>query len=126
MRASLKRKLANVVIARGEPHDPRLPPNSIDAALLIHMYHEIAQPFAFLHNLSAAMKPGGLVGILDPDRPTQFHGTPPGLMRCELAAVGYREVSFTALSGGLGNFVVFEAPSAEARTKAADVKACAL
>ncbi len=122
----LKAKLANVTIARGEPHDPRLPPNSIDAALLIHMYHEIAQPFAFLHNLSAAMKPGGLVGILDPDRPTQFHGTPPRLLRCELAAVGYREVSFTALSGGLGNFAVFEAPSAEARTKAADVKACPL
>ena len=122
----LKARLANVVIARGEPHDPRLPPNSIDAALLIHMYHEIAQPFAFLHNLSVAMKPGGLVGILDPDRPTQFHGTPPGLMRCELAAVGYREVSFTALSGSLGNFVVFEAPAAEARKTPADVKACAL
>ena len=60
----LKAKLANVVIARGEPHDPRLPPNAIDAALLIHMYHEIAQPYAFLHNLSLAMKPGGLVGIL--------------------------------------------------------------
>ena len=86
---------------------------------------EIAQPFAFLHNLNTAMKPGGLVGILDPDRPTQFHGTPPSLMRCELAAVGYREVSFTALSGDLGNFVVFEAPSSEARTKPADVKACA-
>ncbi|MGD9921244.1 MAG: methyltransferase [Pseudorhodoplanes sp.] len=121
----LKAKLANVVIARGEPHDPRLPPNSIDAALLIHMYHEIAQPFAFLHNLGAAMKPGGLVGILDPDRPTQFHGTPPGLMRCELAALGYREVSFTALSGRLGNLGVFEAPGAEVRTRPADVKACA-
>ncbi len=122
----LKAKLANVVIARGEPHDPRLPPNSIDAALLIHMYHEIAQPYAFLHNLGLAMKPGGLVGILDPDRPTQFHGTPPRLMRCELAALGYREVSFTALPRGLGNFGVFEAPPAEARTKPADVKACAL
>lgn len=121
----LKAKLANVVLAPGEPHDPRLPPNSIDAALLIHMYHEIAQPFAFLHNLSIAMKPGGLVGILDPDRPTQYHGTPRSLMRCELAAVGYREVSFTALSGGLGNFGVFEAPPAEARTKPAEVKACA-
>ena len=122
----LKAKLANVVIARGEPHDPRLPPNAIDAALLIHMYHEIAQPYAFLHNLSLAMKPGGLVGILDPDRPTQFHGTPPRLMRCELAALGYREVSFTALPRGLGNFGVFEAPSAQARTRPADVKACPL
>ena len=119
-------KFANVIVARGEPHDPRLPPNSIDAALLIHMYHEIAQPFAFLHNLAAAMKPGGIVGILDPDRPTQFHGTPPALMRCELAAVGYREVSFTELSGGLGNFAVFEAPRTEARTTPAAVKACPL
>lgn len=122
----LKAKLANVVVARGEPHDPRLPPNSIDAAMLIYMYHEIAQPYAFLHNLSVAMKPGGLVGILDPDRPTHFHGTPPALLRCEMAALGYREVSFTELTGDLGNFVVFEAPAADARKKPEDVKACPL
>jgi SAM-dependent methyltransferase len=35
--------LQNVVISRGEPHDPRLPADSLDIAILVHMYHEIAQ-----------------------------------------------------------------------------------
>ena len=39
--------LKNVVFALGEPHDPRLPASSLDAAILVHMYHEIAQPYAF-------------------------------------------------------------------------------
>lgn len=121
-----KAKLPTVTVSRGEPHDPRLPANSIDAAVLVHMYHEIAQPYAFLHNLSVAMKPGGIIGILDADRQTWQHGTPPALLRCELAAVGYREVSFTTLSGGLGYLAVFEAPGAEMRKQPANVKACPL
>src|SRR5438105_10014170 len=35
--------LQNVVVSRGEPHDPRLPADSLDAAILVHMYHEIAR-----------------------------------------------------------------------------------
>ncbi len=121
-----KAQLPTVTVSRGEPHDPRLPANSIDAAVLVHMYHEIAQPFAFLHNLANAIKPGGIVGILDADRQTWKHGTPPALLRCELAAVGYREVSFTTLTGKLGYLAVFEAPGAKTRKTPADVKACAI
>ena len=40
--------LRNVTLGLGDPHDPRLPPHSVDAAILAHMYHEIEQPFAFL------------------------------------------------------------------------------
>ena len=43
--------LQNVTITPGEPHDPRLPTNSADIAILVHMYHEIAQPYALLYNL---------------------------------------------------------------------------
>ena len=59
--------LANVTVVRGEPHDPRLPAASVDAAILVHMYHEITQPFGLLYNLAAAMRPGGRVGIVDAD-----------------------------------------------------------
>jgi hypothetical protein len=121
-----KAQLPTVTVSRGEPHDPRLPANSLDAAVLVHMYHEIAQPFAFLHNLATAMKPGGIVGILDADRQTSRHGTPPALLRCELAAVGYREVSFTKLTGKLGYLAVFAAPGAQARKKPEDVRTCPL
>jgi SAM-dependent methyltransferase len=81
----------NVEVVRGEPHDPRLPAGTLDAAIMIHMYHEISQPFGLLWNLATAMKPGGRLVILDLDRPTWGHGTPLRLLRCELEAVGYRE-----------------------------------
>ena len=103
-------KLTNVKIALGEPHDPRLPAASLDAAILVHMYHEIAEPYAFLYNLAPALKPGARVGIVDLDRPTPEHGTPPELLRCELAAVGYRQLSFHALTGDAGYLAIFEPP----------------
>jgi len=103
-------KLTNVKIALGEPHDPRLPGASLDAAILVHMYHEIAEPYAFLYNLVPALKPGARVGIVDLDRPTPQHGTPPDLLRCELAAVGYRQVSFHTLTGDAGYLAIFEPP----------------
>jgi hypothetical protein len=40
-------KLTNVKFALGELHDPRLPASSLDAAIFVHMHHEIAQPYAF-------------------------------------------------------------------------------
>jgi len=102
--------LRNVKIALGEPHDPRLPTASLDAAILVHMYHEIAEPYAFLYNLAPALKPGARVGIVDLDRPTPQHGTPPRLLRCELAAMGYRELSFHTLTGDAGYLAIFEPP----------------
>ena len=118
--------LANVTVARGEPHDPRLPPNSLDAAILVHMYHEIAQPFAFLANLAPALKPGGRVGIVDADAQTWQHGTPPELLRCELAALGYRQIGRTVLKGGVGYLAIFKPPADTARISPADVKPCPL
>lgn len=103
-------KLTNVKIALGDPHDPRLPPASLDAAILVHMYHEIAQPYAFLYNLAPALKPGARVGIVDLDRPVQQHGTPLKLLRCELAAVGYRELSTHMLTGDAGYLAIFAPP----------------
>ena len=103
-------KLTNVKIALGDPHDPRLPKGSLDAAILVHMYHEIAEPYAFLYNLAPALKPGARVGIVDLDRPTPQHGTPTELLRCELAAMGYREFSFHTLTGDAGYLAIFEPP----------------
>src|SRR5258708_28027909 len=48
--------LTNVKFALGEPHDPRLPASSLDAPILVHMYHEISQPYAFLYNLAPSLK----------------------------------------------------------------------
>ena len=119
-----KEGLQNVTLVRGEPHNPRLPAGSVDAAILVHMYHEIAQPFAFLHNLVPALKPGARVGIVDLDRPIGEHGTRPALLRCELAAVGYEEVSFTKLTGDIGYLAVFRPPAEAVRTSPNAIKPC--
>jgi SAM-dependent methyltransferase len=111
-------KLANIKIALGDPHDPRLPAASLNAAILVHMYHEIAEPYAFLYNLAPALKPGARVGIVDLDRPTQQHGTPTGLLRCELAAVGYRHLSSHTLTGDAGYLAIFAPPAERPRPSA--------
>lgn len=116
--------LANVEVIGGEPHDPRLPAGSVDAAVLVHMYHEITQPFGLLYNLAGAMKPGGRVGIVDLDAVPSRHGTPPALLRCELAAVGYRETSFATLTGGVGYLAVFKAPAPDALPAPGTIKPC--
>ena len=113
--AGLQRRVAaeglgNVTLALGEAHDPRLPPASVDVALLIHMYHEIDQPFGLLVNLLPALRPGARVAILDADRVTSRHGTPPALLECELRAVGFRQVAFHPLEGGATFLAVFAPP----------------
>lgn len=118
-------KLTNVVFALGEPHDPRLPVASLDAAMLVHMYHEIAQPYAFLYNLAPALKSGARVGIVDLERPTEQHGTPIELLRCELSAVGYREIAIHQLADDSGYLAVFSPPGLADRKSPRDIVACA-
>jgi SAM-dependent methyltransferase len=118
------RGLQNVVISRGEPHDPRLPADSLDIAILVHMYHEIAQPYGLLYNLVPALKSGARVGILDAYGPTSEHGTPPNLLRCELAAVGYRQISVDRLAGSDAYLAVFVPPTVAERTPPQAMVAC--
>ena len=118
-------KLSNVKLALGEPHDPRLPAASLDAAILVHMYHEITQPYAFLYNLAPALKPGARIGIVDLERPTEQHGTPIELLRCELSAVGYREIATHQLAGDSGYLAVFSPPQDANRKSPHEIVACA-
>ena len=116
--------LQNVTICLGEPHDPRLPADSLDVAILVHMYHEIAQPYALLYNLVPALKPDARVAIVDAFAPTSEHGTPPSLLRCELAAVGYREISLDRLTGSNAYLAIFAPPSVASRTRLETMVAC--
>lgn len=116
--------LENIVIGLGEPHDPRLPTGSIDMAILVHMYHEVAQPYALLYNLVPALKPGARVGIVDASAETSEHGTPPPLLRCELAAVGYHEIGFHPLSGSNTYLAIFAPPSSNDRPAPESMAVC--
>ncbi len=124
-REAARRGLTNVRLVVGKPDDPMLPAGGIDRAVLVHMYHEISNPYALLWNLAPAMKAGGLVGVIDLDRPTERHGTPPTLLECEFEAVGYRLVEMKSLSAALGYLAVFEPPAPEGRPRPADIEACA-
>ena len=102
---------ASVTLVRGTPNDPGLPERSIDVAILAHMYHEIENPYEFLYRLRPALAHGARVAIIDLDQSTRDHGTPLAVLRCELAAVGYREVDFVVLAPADGYVAVFEPPA---------------
>lgn len=103
--------IANVRLVLGTQGDPRLDPGSVDLVLVSHLYHEITQPYEFLWRLQPAFATGGRLAIIDMDNPTDRHGTPPDRLRCELAAVGYRQVAFHALAPADGYLAVFAAPA---------------
>ena len=111
LEARLKREgVSGVTLVHGEPRDPKLPPAAIDVAILSHMYHEVENPYEFLYRLRPALGAGARVAIIDVDKPTQNHGTPPGLLRCELAAVGYHQIDFVSLAPAEGYLAIFVPP----------------
>lgn len=119
-----RERLDNVSVKLGTPDDAGLPANSFDRIFLIHMYHEIASPYAFLWNLRPATKAGGRVIVVDANRATNKHGTPPRLLKCEFAAVGYRMVDFQVMPSAGGYLAAFEPVGARPGPQA--IKACRL
>lgn len=117
-----RQRLENVSVRLGRPADPRLPANSFDRVLMVHMYHEIAQPYEFLWRMRPSLRPGGLVVVVDANRTTPNHGTPPALLRCEFEAVGYRQVSFDDMPSAGGYLATFEAVGA--RPEPTAIKPC--
>ena len=103
-----RESLDNVSVKLGTPDDPGLPANSFDRIFLVHMYHEISSPYAFLWNLRPATKAGGRVIVVDADRPTNEHGTPPKLLECEFAAVGYASVGYHYMPRAAAYVAAFE------------------
>ena len=99
-----------VRLVLGEPNNPKLKPGTIDIALLSHVYHEIENPYEFFYRLRPALAADARVAIIDIDRLTQHHGTPPTLLRCELEAVGYRQIDFVSLEPAEGYLATFLPP----------------
>jgi ubiquinone/menaquinone biosynthesis C-methylase UbiE len=117
-----RERLDNVHIKTGAPDDPRLPANSFDRVFLVHMYHEVSEPYPFLWNLRPALRQGGQVIVVDTDRPTDQHGIPPAQLFCEFQAVGYRLVEFVRRPELKGYYAQFEA--AGERPAPGSIKPC--
>lgn len=104
-----RERLDNVSIKLGAPDDPRLPEASFDRIFLVHMYHEVTEPYAFLWRLRPALRPGGQVIVVDVDRPTGEHGIPPALLFCEFSRTGFRLTRFERKPALQGYYAQFEA-----------------
>jgi ubiquinone/menaquinone biosynthesis C-methylase UbiE len=105
----LRERLDNVSVRLGTPDDPRLPGNSFDRVFMVHMYHEVQEPYAFLWSMRPALRRGGQVIVVDVDRPTDEHGIPPQLLFCEFAAVGFGLVEFVRMPELASYYAQFEA-----------------
>lgn len=106
-----RERIEGVKLVLGMPNDPKLAPNSVDVALLSYMYHEIENPYEFFYRLRPALAVDARVAIIDVDRATQDHGTPPALLRCELEATGYRQIDLISLAPADGYLAIFVPPS---------------
>jgi ubiquinone/menaquinone biosynthesis C-methylase UbiE len=117
-----RERFDNVSIKPGEADDPRLPENSFDRVFLVHMYHEVSEPYAFLWRLWPALRDGGQVIVVDIDRPTDQHGIDPLLLSCEFKQVGFELVTFKDAPELAGYYAQFKA--AATRPEPNEIKPC--
>ncbi len=117
-----RQRFDNVSIKPGAADDPRLPEDSFDRIFLVHMYHEVTEPYAFLWRMWPALREGGSIVVVDVDRPTDRHGIDPMLLTCEFKQVGYELQTYydtPELAGYYAQFV-----RAEKRPEPADIEPC--
>jgi SAM-dependent methyltransferase len=55
----------NLVPIQGDTDDVKLPPASIDLAVMVDVYHELAYPYEVMRSLIRALKPGGRVVLVE-------------------------------------------------------------
>jgi SAM-dependent methyltransferase len=84
----------NVVPVLGAIDDPNLPPDTIDAVLMVDAYHEFSHPWEMMQGIVRAMRSGGQVYLVEyrgedlalPIKP--LHKMTEAQARREMAAVG--------------------------------------
>jgi SAM-dependent methyltransferase len=106
----LKEDLPNVRTVLGSPEDPRLPSESVNAVLMLKMYHEIAHPVPAMKVLQRALRPGAKVGIIDRNGSGANHGINRDVVIKEMARAGYKLVGtydFTKADGE-DYFLIFQ------------------
>jgi ubiquinone/menaquinone biosynthesis C-methylase UbiE len=107
-----KEKLGNVKTVLGTADDPKLPEASVDAVLMLKMYHEIARPLAVMQRVKMALRPGAKVGVIDRNGngSGEDHGVPSETVIKEMSEAGFGLVNsydFTKADGE-DYFLVFQ------------------
>ncbi len=118
-----RERLENISIKLGKPDDPQLPVDSFDRIFLVHVYHEVTEPYAFLWRMWPALSAGGEIIIVEAERPIGQRGIPHALLFCEFEAVGYHLLEFTEKPDIQGYFARFE--RGEKRLEPQEIEVCA-
>ena len=115
-------RLENISIKLGEVADPQLPADSFDRIFMVHMYHEVTDPYAFLWRMWPALTAGGQIIVVESETPVGRHGLPHTLLFCEFEAIGYVLVEYVELPDIKGYYARFE--RGKARTEPEAISTC--
>ena len=116
----LRGKAEELSVTNVEPHlgaidDLKLPPATLDAALMVDAYHEFSHPAEMLASLHGALKPGGRIFLLefrgeDPRVPIKpLHKMTEAQARREFEGAGFRFLE-NRKALPWQHFLVFEKP----------------
>ena len=64
-RLAQQKGLSNIVPSLGIETDVKLPAASVDLAIMVDVYHELAYPFEVMESIIRALKPGGQVVFIE-------------------------------------------------------------
>jgi ubiquinone/menaquinone biosynthesis C-methylase UbiE len=117
-----RERLENISIKLGEDADPQLPSDSFDRIFMVHMYHEVTEPYAFLWRMWPALSTGGQIIVVESDSLVGQHGLPHTLLFCEFEAIGYVLIDYTERPDIKGYFARFE--RGKARTDPEAIRIC--
>jgi ubiquinone/menaquinone biosynthesis C-methylase UbiE len=117
-----KEGLSQIETILGTEDDPKLPPGTLDAILIVLAYHEMQNGDAMLSGMTRALKPGGLLAVIDDEgepnqtrsSAAQEHKIPKKLVRADAARNNIHfvreEKGFEANQYSHLFFLIFEKP----------------
>ncbi|MEI6264319.1 MAG: class I SAM-dependent methyltransferase [Sphingobacteriia bacterium] len=101
-----------VTVIKGSERNPNLPANSIDLAIMVDVYHELAYPHEMLQSIKTALKKEGKILLIeyrgeDPTIPIKaLHKTTVEQLKKELGANGF-ELSYRGDFLPIQHFLLF-------------------
>ena len=105
--------LSQVEVVRCTERSVELPAGSVDVALVCDTYHHFEYPHATLESLRAALKPGGVLAVVDFERRPDSRAWVLEHVRCdseqviaEIEAAGFQLVDRPAVSGLQENYLL--------------------
>ena len=92
--------LPEVTTILGTPDDPKLTPDSLNAAVMLRVYHEVAHPALLLPIVRMALKPGGRFAVIDHPGNGADHGINADVVRREVEQAGMQFVGLYDFTKG--------------------------